>query len=484
MPLETEPRRVLLTGATGYVGGRMVAPLESAGYRLRCAVRHPEHLRGRVGAATEVVQADLFKPAQLRAALAGVDTAFYLVHSMGDGGDFREKEMIAARNFAQAASNAGVRRIVYLGGLGRGDLSAHLASRQEVGRVLAESGVQTLEFRSSVLIGSGSLSFELIRALVNHLPIMVTPKWVDRQTQPIAIEDVQAYLLEAIEHPLRGSRVFEIGAPDQMSYGGLMREYAKQSGLRRLMIPVPVLTPRLSSLWLGLVTPVYARVGRKLIDSIRNETVLEDASALEIFAVRPRPVASAIARAIHNEDAAFAETHWADAISSGGETQRYGGARFGNRLIDSRRVDVAAGVAEAFDPIRRIGGDRGWYFASWLWRVRGFLDLLVGGVGRRRGRRHPEDLRVGDRLDWWRVEEYEPDRLLRLAAEMKVPGRAWLQFEVEPNPNGGSTICQTAIFDPRGLAGLLYWYAIYPIHAVVFRGMIKAIAARVEWGSR
>jgi len=455
----------------------MVRPLEEAGYRLRCVARRPEHLRDRVGPATEVIAADMLQPETLAAAFADVDTAFYLIHSMGDGGDFSEKELAAARNFAAAAREAGIGRIVYLGGLGHGDLSPHLASRQEVGRVLAASGIQTIEFRSSVLLGSGSLSFELIRALVNHLPIMVTPSWVGRPTQPIAVEDVLAYLMQAIEHPLAESRVFEIGSPDATSYAGLMREYARQRGLRRWMIPVPVLTPRLSSLWLGLVTPLYARVGRKLIDSIRNETVLRDTSALDAFTVRPRSVESAIARAIRNEDAAFAETHWADAVSSAGDLRSYGGTRFGSRLIDSRQVDTAASAEAAFAPIRQIGGDRGWYFANWLWSLRGFLDLLMGGVGVRRGRRHPDELRVGDRLDWWRVEEYEAGRMLRLVAEMKVPGRAWLQFEVKPNPRGGSTIYQTALFDPLGLPGLLYWYGIYPIHAVMFRGMVRALAA-------
>ena len=284
------------------------------------------------------------------------------------------------------------------------------------------------------------------------------------------------YLLEAIEHPLEGSRVFEIGAPDVITYADLMREYARQRGLRRVLIPVPVLSPGLSSLWLGLVTPLYARIGRKLIDSIRNETVVRDHSALEMFSVRPRSVAEAVARAMRNEDADFAETHWADALSSKGSLSRYGGVRFRSRLVDARRIHVDLDPDAAFAPIARIGGKCGWYFANWLWSLRGFLDLLVGGVGIRRGRRHPEQLRVGDRLDWWRVEKVEPGQLLRLVAEMKVPGRAWLQFEVEPDPDGGSTIYQTAVFDPLGLPGLLYWYGIYAVHAVVFRGMVRALA--------
>lgn len=469
-------RRVLLTGATGYVGGRLIRRLEERGHRLRCMARVAAHLDGRIGKGTEVVEGDVLDPDTLGPALDGVDTAFYLVHSMGDAGDFADKERRAAENFARAASAAGVRRIVYLSGLGRGDLSKHLASRQEVGRVLADSGVQTIEFRASVLIGSGSLSFELIRALVNHLPVMITPSWVRLPTQPIAVEDVLEYLLEAIEHPLEDSAVFEIGAPDVITYAELMREYARQRGLHRLLLPVPVLSPRLSSLWLGLVTPLYARIGRKLIDSIRNETVVRDDRALQVFEVRPRTVAQAIERAMRNEDADFAETHWADALSSKGSVRRYGGVRFRSRLVDARQVSVPLAPAAAFAPVRRIGGKNGWYFANWLWNVRGFLDLLVGGVGLRRGRRHPSRLRVGDRLDWWRVEKIEPDCLLRLVAEMKVPGRAWLQFEVKPDDAGGSILYQTAIFDPFGLPGLLYWYAIYPLHALVFRGMVRALA--------
>jgi len=286
---------------------------------------------------------------------------------------------------------------------------------------------------------------------------------------------VLSYLQAAVEVELEGSRVFEIGSRDTVSYSSLMREYARQQGLRRFLIPVPVLTPRLSSLWLGFVTPLYARIGRKLIDSIRNETVVHDRSALEAFDIEPRSVADAVTRAIQKEDQKIAETHWCDALSSKGKLKGYGGLRFGSRLIDSRSERVNLPPRAAFRPIERIGGTNGWYFVNWLWNLRGFLDLLVGGVGIRRGRRDPTRLRTGDPLDWWRVEQIEPDRMLRLVAEMRVPGRAWLQFEVEPDGKGGSEIFQTALFDPRGLPGLLYWYGIWPIHAVVFRGMIRAI---------
>jgi hypothetical protein len=319
----------------------------------------------------------------------------------------------------------------------------------------------------------------MIRALVQRLPVMICPQWVETKAQPIAIEDVVAYLVAALELRLEGSAVFEIGGPDQVSYGEIMQEYARQCGLRRWMIPVPVLTPRLSSLWLGLVTPIYARVGRKLIESMRNPTLVHDPSALTAFAIKPKGLRESIERALHHENREFALTFWSDALSSGGKTQSWGGVRFGTRLVDSRTIQVSVPPALAFAPIQRIGGSNGWYFATFLWQVRGFFDLLIGGVGLRRGRRDPHAVAVGDALDFWRVESFEPNRLLRLVAEMKVPGRAWLQFEVEPNSRG-SVIRQTAIFDPAGLAGLCYWYALYPLHYFIFEGMLHRLAAIAE----
>ncbi len=472
---------ILLTGATGYVGGRLLTRLEKAGHRVRCLTRRPEDLRPRLQPGTEAAYADMLEPASLKQAVDGGGIAYYLVHSMGSAKGFEEKDREGARNFAEAARAAGVRRIIYLGGLGdsREELSPHLRSRQEVGAVLRDSGVEVIEFRASIVIGSGSLSFEMIRALVERLPVMVTPRWVTVTAQPIGIEDLLAYLLAALDHRVDGSRVYEIGGADQVSYGELMREYARQRGLRRLMIPVPVLSPRLSSLWLGLVTPLYARVGRKLIDSIRHPTVVRDDSALREFAIKPQGVREAMAQAITNEEQEFAATRWSDALSAGGERRDGGGVRFGTRLVDSRTVRVGVPTEIAFKPIARIGGRVGWYFATWLWRLRGFLDLLSGGVGLRRGRRHPVRLRVGDTVDWWRVEAVEPGRRLRLFAEMKLPGRAWLEFEVEPDGDG-SVIRQTAIFDPIGLAGLAYWYATYPVHLLVFSGMLRKIASAAE----
>ena len=474
---------ILVTGATGYVGGRLLRSLEAAGRRVRCLARRPEFLRDRVGPTTEVMQGDVLHAGSLGRAMTGVTTAYYLVHSMGSSGEFEAEDRQGAKNFGEAARAAGVRRIIYLGGLGGGTgrLSPHLRSRQEVGEFLRAAGVLTIEFRASIVIGSGSLSFELIRSLVERLPVMIAPRWVGVTAQPIGIDDLLAYLVAAIDLPLESSRIFEIGGSDRTSYEGLMREYARQRGLARWIISVPVLTPRLSSLWLGLVTPVYARVGRKLIDSMRHPTVVKDRSALEVFSVRPVGFREAIAAAIRNEDAEFAVTRWSDAPSAAGAPRRWFGARFGSRLIDSRVADVSVPAALAFRPIERIGGRAGWYWGDWLWRLRGALDLLLGGVGMRRGRRDPERVRAGDTLDCWRVEAIEPNRRLRLAAEMKMPGRAWLEFEVTDRPGGhhaGSRIRQTAEYDPIGFLGRVYWYALYPLHQLMFAGMLREIAAR------
>jgi uncharacterized protein YbjT (DUF2867 family) len=472
--------RVLLTGASGYVGGRLLPVLERRGLALRCLARRPEYLRPRVAASTQVVRGDVRDPEALRAALAGVDVAYYLVHAMGEGGQLLEEERRGARVFAEAAAACGVGRIVYLGGLGEGPgLSPHLASRQEVGEILRRSGVPTLEFRASIIIGSGSLSFEMIRSLVSRLPIMITPRWTRTQTQPIAIEDVVAYLEAALDTPLAGSEIYEIGGADVVSYGDLMRELARQRGLRRRFIEVPVLTPRLSSLWLGLVTPVYRRIGRHLIEGVRNPTVVRDRRALDRFPVKPRGVREAIARALALEDEAIARSRWSDSVSSAGPERSPALARLGPRIVDARRVHVPVDPERAFRPIERIGGETGWYHADALWRLRGAIDLCVGGVGMRRGRPDPDHLRSGDAVDFWRVEAVEPGRRLRLQAEMKLPGRAWLEFEIEPDADGGAcSILQTAVFDPAGLAGRLYWYGLYPLHAYVFAGMLRAIARR------
>ena len=480
----SDSKLILLTGATGYVGGRLLPLLVADGWRVRCLARQPDHLSPRVPAGVEVVQGDLLDEASLSAAMQGVEAAYYLVHSMGATGDFEEQDRIAAENFAAAAHGAGVQRIIYLGGLGENepDLSAHLRSRHEVGERLRAHAVPVIEFRASIIIGSGSLSFEMIRALVERLPVMVMPRWVRVTAQPIAIGDVLAYLRAALSLKLAGSVMVEIGGPDQVSYGELMREYARQRGLRRWMIPVPLLTPRLSSLWLGLVTPLYARVGRKLVDSLRHPTVVRDDSVQRLFPIRPIGVGEAIARALRNEDSSVAQTRWSDASSAAANApQQWGGTRFGNRLVDSRTTRVAASQAKVFSVVEKIGGTAGWHYANWLWTLRGWLDLVMGGVGMRRGRRDPERLLAGDTLDCWRVESSQPDQRLRLAAEMKLPGRAWLEFEVQPDGNG-ARLRQTATFDPLGLLGLAYWYGVWPLHQLVFAGMLRGIAKSAEEG--
>lgn len=477
MPAKRLPQRLLLvTGASGYIGGRLLTALAARGERVRAMARRPDELRARVAPAVDVVEGDVLDAQSLRSALEGVDTAYYLIHAMASPHEFEREERTGAENFARAARAAGVRRIVYLGGLGRSDLSPHLASRHTVGRILRDQGVPTTEFRASIILGSGSLSFELVRSLVERLPVLIVPRWASRLTQPIAVEDLIAYLVSVLDIALEGSETVEVGGPDRVSYLDLMREYARQRSLRRTFIPVPVLTPWLSSRWLGLITPVYARVGRKLIDSLRSETVVESRTAEKIFpAIRARGVREAVARALANEDREFAETRWSDAFSSTGATKSWGGMSSGSRLIDSRAATVATSPAVAFRAVERIGGASGWYYGDWLWNIRGAADLIVGGAGMRRGRRDPSKLRRGDAVDFWRVEALEPDRMLRLRAEMKLPGRAWLQLEVTPE-GAGSTIRQTAVFEPRGLAGLLYWYSLYPAHALIFRGMLRGIA--------
>lgn len=348
--------------------------------------------------------------------------------------------------------------------------------------MLASTGVPVIEFRASIVLGTGSLSFELVRALVERLPIMITPRWVRVEAQPILITDVLEYMEAALDLPDGTAGIVQIGGEDRCTYGEIMKEYASQRQLWRVMLPVPLLTPRLSSLWLGLVTPLYARVGRKLVDSMVHPTVVTDDSAKQLFpGIHPVGMQTAIARVLKRETESVAETRWCDAVSAAGEPAKHGAAdvQFGPRLLDQRAVEVDVPPAAAFTPIRRIGGKNGWYYGTWLWKVRGYLDLLVGGVGLRRGRRDPEHVRIGEPLDFWRVEDYELDRRLLLRAEMKVPGRAWLEFQVEETPRG-SRIHQTAVFDPRGVSGRLYWWSVYPLHGLIFGGMLKQIAARAR----
>jgi uncharacterized protein YbjT (DUF2867 family) len=444
--------------------------LEARGEHVRCLARKPEFLTSRVGPSTEVVRGDVLDAESLDSALTGVHTAYYLVHSMGVA-EFEKVDRLGAVNFAAAAAKAGVRRVIYLGGLGEGDdLSPHLRSRQEVGRILRQSGVPTIEFRASIVIGSGSLSFEMVRSLVDRLPVMITPRWVRMRAQPIAIEDLIEYLLQARTVPLADSIVVEVGGPDRVTYAQLMNEYAGQRELRRFMIPVPILTPRLSNLWLGLVTPLYATIGRKLIESIPHETLVHGELAQRLFNVRPRGYREAIRRALANEDMELAETRWSDSISSRGDAQSWGGVRFGSRLVDSRSVRIALPPESAFQPIARIGGERGWYSPTWPWRLRGFVDLLVGGVGMRRGRRHPHRLAVGDSLDFWASGSVRTGPAVAIergdevagASLAAVRGRArsrWLTADPDCNLRSGGPARASLLV--RAMAGA---FADFPRH--------------------
>ena len=444
--------RVLLTGASGYIGGRLLRRFEEGGRAVRCLVRDRSRFGARP-ATTDIVQGDCLDEPSLAGALAGIHTAYYLVHSMAGGADFAEKDRRAARNFGRAAARAGVRRIIYLGGLTdeSNQASAHLKSRAETGDILRDSGIPVIEFRASIVIGAGSLSFAMIQALVERLPVMICPRWVATLTQPIAIDEVLDYLTAALDLPGATNRVFEIGGPEVVSYGDTMRRYARLRGLRRWLLPVPVLTPHLSGLWLALVTPAQARVGRALAEGLKNATVVRSTAARETFDIAAIPL-----------DAAFRK-----AIDAGAAARR---------KQDVRTTIVDFPPALAFAPIRRIGGATGWYFGDLLWRLRGWLDRRLGGVGMRRGRRDPDACANGDAIDGWTVEAYEPDRRLRLSADMKLPGRGWLEFEVTPMAGGQrSMIRQTATFDPRGLLGRAYWYALLPVHHVMFGRMLARI---------
>lgn len=458
---------ILLTGVTGYVGRKLLPLLEEKKLHVRCLVRSLHKDK------QSYVKGDVLDKASLIPALNGVDTAYYLIHSMGDEGDFVELERKGAQNFAEAANDAGVKRIIYLGGLGQDtkSLSAHLSSRHEVGEILRRYAPNAIviEFRASIVIGAGSLSFEMVRALCERLPFMITPKWVWAKSQPIAISDLLQYLLEALDVPLETSAIIEIGGTDCVSYADIMREYSNQRKLRRYMIPVPVITPYLSSLWLGLVTPLYSKVGKKLIESACHETIINDPKPAQIFSVKPMGISEAIALALSSEDLEFQDPR---AIFK--EFPADGTYQIGGRILDIKHVDIPVSRQMAFDTVQRIGGTTGWYYGNYLWKLRGWIDTLFGGVGLRRGRGHHTQLQKGDVLDFWRVENIEPGRRLRLRAEMKVPGNAWLEF-IATGDETHARVYQIAIFQPFGVLGVLYWYVLHPLHNLVFNSMIKGI---------
>ncbi len=481
----SEPPLILATGATGYIGGRLVSRLLEDGYRVRVLVRDPQRLQGRPWIErVQVAVGDVLHPETLLAALEGVTAAYYLIHSMMGGEDFHQRDLRAARNFALAARQTGVQRLIYLGGLGDPDaeLSEHLRSRQETGDALREAGVPVTEFRAAVIVGSGSLSFEMIRYLTERLPAMICPRWVYTRTQPISIHNVLDYLLAALETPESSGEIIEIGGSQVVTYGEMMTGYAQARGLKRWMVPVPVLTPRLSSYWVHLVTPVPASIAQPLIQGLRNENIVRSDSARRLFPhIQPMDYQHAVELALQQLDAGNVETAWSDAlVTSQGDLPPVVLATIEGMILEKRQLIVTAPVHEVYRAFSGLGGKRGWLYMNWAWEIRGAMDRLVGGVGLRRGRREPDEVRVGDALDFWRVEAVEPDHLLRLRAEMKVPGRAWLQFQVQEQNNDQSLLSQTAFFAPKGLSGLLYWYLLYPLHSLIFSGMIRKVAERAE----
>lgn len=477
-------RRILVTGASGYVGGRLVRALLNEGLTVRVNVRDKKKISGQIWAnEVEVSVGNATNFEEMKVALDGVHTAFYLLHSIGVGSDFDELEAQMAKNFAHAAEASGVKQIVYLGGIANVEKqSKHLASRARTGKELSSTTVPVLELRAGIVIGSGSASFEMLRHLTHRLPIMTTPKWVSNRTHPIAIRDVLWYLANAakLEKPVSG--IFDIGGPEILSYADMMQKFAKCSGLRRRwIIKVPVLTPKLSSLWIGFVTPVPTRLARPLIGSLINETVADPKKSID--AIIPKPpeglidVTTAINLALSRTTSNQVETRWSDAnvITAPWQKAQSDPDWAGEiTLRDKREVLTDAPIDCVWKSIEQIGGETGWYGADFLWWARGVLDRLVGGVGIRRGRRDPKHLRVGDSLDFWRVEAIEKEKVLRLYAEMILPGKAWLEFRIS-NEGEKVQIVQEATFSPRGLGGQLYWYAVLPLHAFVFPTMLRNI---------
>lgn len=485
----TDPApRCLVTGASGYIGGRLVPALLDAGYAVRCLARTPAKLRDHPWAdRVEVVRGDVTDAASLAEAMRGAQIAYYLVHALGGGRDFEEKDRRAARTFGEQARAAGLRRLVYLGGLTPAgvperELSPHLRSRAEVGRILLDCGVPTAVLRAAVVIGSGSASFEMLRYLTERLPVMVTPSWVGTTLQPIAVRDVLRLLVGCAELPEEVSRAFDVGGPDVLTYREMMQRYAAVAGLpRRLIVPVPVLTPRLSSQWIGLVTPVPPAIARPLAESLRHEVVCHER---DIARYVPDPpggllgVDRALRLALQRVRDAEVATRWSSASVPGAPSDPLPTDPdwSGGSLYTDRRERRAAASPEAlWRVIEGIGGDRGWYSSRFAWSVRGRLDRFAGGVGLRRGRRDADRLRVGDSLDFWRVEEIEPGRLLRLRAEMRLPGLAWLELRVGTDAQGRTVYRQRALFHPHGLTGHAYWWAVAPFHGLVFGGMARNI---------
>lgn len=474
--------RTLVTGATGYIGGRLVPLLIERGSQVRCIARRSDRLTRKGWDSIEVVEGDLNDPTVLPRAMRDVDVAYYLIHSMASGDTFREVDQAMATTFGQAAAAAGVQRIIYLGGLGDPQevRSAHLVSRHEVGRALAFGGVPVIEFRAAVIIGSGSASFEILRHLTERLPFMIAPRWVESRCQPIGVRDVLDYLLEALDKP-DAEGVYEIGGPDVLTYREMMLRYAHARGLRRWILSWNVPHPELSAKFVDLLTPVPYRIVQPLIDSLLTDTIVKDPRALSEFSVEPAGYDLAVDRALHRLASDDVQTTWASSLSSFSDQLPDRGQLdvHEGMLVDRYRRSIKAPPNVVFETICSLGGDAGWPSGNFLWQLRGVMDRMIGGVGMRRGRRHPHELQVGEPLDFWRVEALEIPHLLRLRAEMKLPGYAWLQFEVLEDLHG-SRVEETAFYEPHGFLGYLYWYAVHPFHRFIFPGMLRALARQAE----
>ncbi len=483
--LNTDDRPVLVTGASGYVGGRLVPMLLERGHAVRCLARTPRKLEDRSWThhpRVEIVEGDLSSLDDARRAFEGCRAAYFLVHSMAaDRGGFSELDRKLAENAAQAAEAADLQQIIYLAGLGEmgEDLSPHLRSRREVEEVLRSGKTPVTVLRAAMIIGAGSASFEILRYIVERLPVMVTPLWVRTECQPIAVRDVLFYLAESLVTPETRGKTIDIGGPDVVTYRELINTMAEVRGLRkRLLISVPVLTPRLSSLWLGLVTPVTASIARPLAEGLRNRVVCRNDDANKLMPHNPITVREAIERALARWQSRDIETSWSAAGPIPGDPDWAGGTVFN----DTRNIAIDAPADEVFKAVCRIGGGHGWYAANILWKIRGLMDLALGGPGLQRGRRDPENVRFGEALDFWRVTGLDRNRWLRLNAEMRLPGEAVLQFTITPDKDnpGRCSLEQAAKFRPKGLLGLAYWYAVLPLHGIVFKGMLRGIRASAE----
>ncbi len=478
------PQKILVTGATGYVGGRLVPRLLEAGYAVRVFARSLSRLQGREWAdQVEMVRGDVFQPESLAPALAGIDAAYYLIHSMSDSADFSHRDTLAAENFAQAAKAANVGRIIYLGGLGSSDaeLSPHLRSRQQTGEALRRAGVPVTEFRAAVIVGSGSVSFEMVRNLAERFPVMVFPRWVFTPTQPIAIRNVLEYLIAALSVAESAGQIIEIGGSDVLTYADMLTRYAKARRMTRRIFTAPL--PRnLPTAWISWVTPIPPNIVRPLIQGLRTEVRVREDTAQRLFPdIQLLDYDTAVNLALTRIRQGEVETLWSDAVfSSQGDIPPVYLAEEQGMLLERRQLTIDAPAEAIYKVFTGLGGNRGWLILDWVWRLRGWLDRLVGGVGFRQGRRDADDVRAGDAIDFWRVEAVEPGRSMLLRAEMKMPGRGWLQFKATPLADGRAHLVQTAFFAPKGLWGPVYWYALYPIHGVIFGNMVREIGRRAE----